>query len=233
MALQLPDITLVVIDTHAHLLAKAALERTFQQIRPAETLVYSNHPNRIVSDSAPINTATLTISPLKGFADLNNFLWGLIPYRVKTSHMLIIQYDGWVRNAEMWNSEWLTYDYIGAPWPWHDSDRRVGNGGFSLRSTRLMRFLAQNQIDFPVAHPEDDTLCHIYRTELESKHDFRWAPLSVATQFSFERESLHPTFGFHGIFNVPKVLDPTETHFWKALAPQYVKDKVEWQEISR
>ena len=52
----------------------------------------------------------------------------------KTEHALIIQHDGFVLNAGAWTDDFLKYDYIGAPWP----NRRVGNGGFSLRSKKLM-----------------------------------------------------------------------------------------------
>lgn len=50
-----------------------------------------------------------------------------------TSHMLMLQPDGYIIHPELWDDKWLEYDYIGAPWP----DGRLGCGGFSLRSKKL------------------------------------------------------------------------------------------------
>jgi hypothetical protein len=43
-------------------------------------------------------------------------LKGLYPH-VATSHVLVIQWDGYVVNADLWDDDFLRYDYIGAPWP--------------------------------------------------------------------------------------------------------------------
>lgn len=69
---------------------------------------------------------------------------------IETSHVLIVQADGFVLNPGLWNPGWLDYDYVGAPWP--ETLRvgkyviplanRVGNGGFSLRSRRLLKMTA-------------------------------------------------------------------------------------------
>src|ERR1700687_3454326 len=44
-----------------------------------------------------------------------------------------------------WREEFLGCDYIGAQWFWHDDAMRVGNGGFSLRSRKLL--LALQDLD--------------------------------------------------------------------------------------
>ena len=56
--------------------------------------------------------------------------------------MLLIQWDGYVVNPEAWDPAFLGCDYLGAKWYWHDDGMRVGNGGFSLRSRRLLDALA-------------------------------------------------------------------------------------------
>jgi hypothetical protein len=95
----------------------------------------------------------------------------------------------------------------GAPWGWHGDEFEVGNGGFSLRSCRLMQYVAEHRESFPYHHLEDEILCRRYRPELE-RAGFRWASRSVALRFSFERTGFSGNdrhFGYHGIFNWPRV----------------------------
>ena len=47
----------------------------------------------------------------------------------KTSHALMIQFDGYVLSGDRFSDNFLSYDYIGAPWP-HYQSHKVGNGGF-------------------------------------------------------------------------------------------------------
>lgn len=136
------------------------------------------------------------------------FIMKELAKHIKTSHLLIFQHDGYILNPDAWDSEWLQYDYIGAPWEWYP-DNRVGNGGFSLRSTRLMKIIAFDQNLIPVTdglntHKEEDhCICRIYRKYLEDTYDIKFAPLEVARKFSIEGyRSLNRTwtneFGFHG-----------------------------------
>lgn len=104
------------------------------------------------------------------------------------SHMLITQADGRVNNSHLWNPEWLQWDYIGAPWPLRllapeFQHRRVGNGGFSLRSVALMRRVAE--LGDGGMEEEDVRICQHLGDQLEAE-GFRFAPLEVAKRFSFE-----------------------------------------------
>ncbi len=139
-------------------------------------------------------------------------LWQEVPTRLVARHFIWIQWDSWVLDADRWTNEFLGYDYIGAPWPllpgslWdrmgYVKGRNVGNGGFSLRSTALMRH-CQN---LTLWLPEDDAICRKHRAALEAK-GFRWAPEELAARFSFEYIPAEGTFGFHGKHNFPRVLD--------------------------
>jgi hypothetical protein len=81
----------------------------------------------------------------------------IIPLQV--DNMVRDEYSNWLTTARFWNlfqgekiliyqedsmifkrnmHEFLHFDYIGAPWPLRDGRRRVGNGGFSLRSKSVM-----------------------------------------------------------------------------------------------
>jgi hypothetical protein len=77
----------------------------------------------------------------------------------------------------------------------------VGNGGFSLRSKRLLRALQDDA--FPPLHPEDRAICRTWRDQLERRYSISFAPEVMADRFAFEGTLPNqPTFGFHGGFNV-------------------------------
>jgi hypothetical protein len=112
-----------------------------------------------------------------------------------------VQWDGFVLDATQWAPQFLEYDYVGAPWPQFSDGRDVGNGGFSLRSRRLLE--ACRDPRFRAAHPEDVAICRLNRDLLEREHGIRFADRSTAERFAFERtEPDGPTFGFHGVFNM-------------------------------
>lgn len=152
---------------------------------------------------------------------------------VDTSHVLIVQHDGFILRAEAWQDSWLEYDYIGAPiqigeWT---IDRHgvpetetgslvVGNGGFSLRSKRLLELTAKlgTAGNFTLDEPEDWAQCYTEKAKLEAA-GIKFAPVPVAEAFSFEGRSLEyyqyvDAFGFHG-------LRWTDISRWLALHPQY------------
>lgn len=119
---------------------------------------------------------------------------------IETEHVLIIHPDGYILNPSAWDDEFLQYDYIGATW-WYKDNMNVGNGGFSLRSKKLLDILAK--IDIHQTHPEDDVICRQYRYYLEEEHGIRFAPEEVANRFSIEAYGVQDkryngAFGFHG-----------------------------------
>jgi hypothetical protein len=220
MRLNLPDVTLVAIDCAAHDLTRLAIEDTLREIVPAAVLLFSDRP--FVPEAGWIECHNNSV------ADRDRVLWHIVPQHVRTSHYLTVQWDGWVVDAGLWESEFLSYDYIGAPWPWHESGRRVGNGGFSLRSACLGRFLAEHQQEYPIEHPEDEALCRLHRARLE-REGFRWAPEDVAARFSLEHGDIRPTFGFHDCRNFPRLLDREAIAKRLAAANDYVRQKDEWR----
>lgn len=142
------------------------------------------------------------IQPIKTIEEYSFIVFKLLWQVVTTPFCLIVQADGFIVNPESWSNEFLEYDYIGAPWG-HRAGI-CGNGGFSLRSRRLMEELAKPY--YNEFHPEDDRICRLYGRELEQK-GFRFAPTEVAARFSWENNGfpkppINP-FGMHGI-KLPK-----------------------------
>jgi hypothetical protein len=118
---------------------------------------------------------------------------------IETDFLLIVQYDGWVLRPDAWTEEFLKYDYIGAPWSFHETFK-VGNGGFSLRSKRLMEFVSK--LDGPY-HPEDVAICRGAWNEKIHEAGMRIAPFDLAMKFSSESYPYNGQFGWHGGITPP------------------------------
>lgn len=203
--LQLPDVTLVCVDTRTPELALAAMSRCLAGIRFADALLFTDTAR---SGAPPAGIRAIDLR-IESVAEYSHFmLRGLATY-LRTSHLLVVQWDGFVLDPSAWQDEFLRYDYIGAPWHDRPPSHSVGNGGFSLRSARLLQALLDPLIQ--PSHPEDLCICEEFRQRLEQEHGLRFAPYELARQFAFER--LAPSacsFGFHGLFNFHRVLSAAE-----------------------
>jgi Protein of unknown function (DUF5672) len=149
------------------------------------------------------------IPPLDGIGDYSKYVLSDLRHVTKMPFVLLSQWDSWILSAEDWTADFLKYDYIGAVWP-HHADRRVGNGGFSLRSRRLMAAVdevtSRTRIDESTI--EDDLICRTLREELERRHACVFADEAIADKFSSERRGWESTsFGFHGLFNFGRIFD--------------------------
>lgn len=156
----------------------------------------------------PPSARWIEIEPLRTIEAYSEFMLKALAAHISSAHVLVIQWDGFVLNAEAWDDAFLDWDYIGAPWP-HVQPYSVGNGGFSLRSKRLL--LALQEAEFSVGHPEDICICVTHREALQAR-GLRFAPLEVAERFAVEHGAMTPgVFGFHGPYHLPDVLDADAT----------------------
>jgi hypothetical protein len=197
----LPNVTVAIIDTKSPMWAIQSIQRTLKLIKPARTVFLTD-----IEITVP-NVDVIKIAPIKSKKEYSEFCIKELYKYFDTTHVLVTQWDGFVLDDKAWTDEFLQYDYIGAPWVY--DERNVGNGGFSLRSKRLQTALAQdNWID--VCHPEDQSICIIYRYYLEQKYAIKFAPLEVAERFAFETlEPVCPTFGFHNMAAAPMAYRPS------------------------
>ena len=109
-------------------------------------------------------------------------------------------------SGDYFSEFFLNYDYIGAPWP-HHQDFNVGNGGFSMRSAKLIHAVQHFFLPDDLNSAEDVVICRYLRARLEDKIALKFASKSVAEKFSFEMAQVsHQTFGFHGLFNLPSIM---------------------------
>jgi len=163
----------------------------------------------VVLTDRPIEAPWRRIEALQGMADYNRFILTRLIDHVRTDFVLIFQWDGFVLDPAAWTDEFLEYDYVGAPWEAATAPpgKLVGNGGFSLRSRRLLEALRDPTLAFNPERPEDKLICRELRPVLEARHGLRFAPVELARRFSIEHGvRREPTFGFHGDFNFPAVL---------------------------
>ena len=122
------------------------------------------------------------------------------------------QWDGFVLDPDRWEDHFLDFDYIGAPWPQFHDGHDVGNGGFSLRSRKLLEACRDRR--FIAEHPEDVSIGRTNRELLENGYGIAFADRAIAARFAFERSSPGtPAFGFHGIFNMVTAIG--EDAFWE------------------
>lgn len=204
---ELPGVTLACVDTLNHALALRAIARSRRDIRFARTLFVTDRiPNDVdVEDGVDI----ARIEPLASRDDYSRFVLKSLLRHVHTPHVLLIQWDGYVVNAEAFDPAFLDCDYIGAKWYWFDDAMRVGNGGFSLRSRQLLEALQDPRIDLVEA--EDITIGRAFRPLLEREFGIRFASEAMADRFAFE--AAYPAgmpFGFHGLYNFCRVVPPAE-----------------------
>ena len=208
-ALQLPQLTLCAIDTRTPGLARQALVQSMQGVRFGEVLFFTHDPQGVLTEElAPQGIRVVHIPVITSIEAYSVFVLRQLGTHIRTSHVLLTQWDGFVRDPAAWRPEFLSYDYIGAPWPQFPPELSVGNGGFSLRSRRLLEALMGP--DIQVSHPEDVCICHQNRRVLESLYQIKFGSPDVAASFSQERDITgQPSFGFHGAFHLLHVLDAT------------------------
>ena len=151
------------------------------------------------------------VEQISSIVDYSRFLMKDLHRYIETPYVLIIQWDGYVIDPLSWSPAFLEYDYVGAKWPWHQDKLTVGNGGFSLRSKKLLDAVASSKIPFITDLPEDDQICRVHRESLEKQFGIKFADEVTADLFSYERSLPDvSTFGFHGIFNMWRYLEDSE-----------------------
>lgn len=204
--LQLPQVTLCAVSSVNVSATIRALEVSLEKVDFANCILFTDALVRV--NDHRINV--IPIVRLTSSQAYSDFVLSHVVEHIDTSHCLIAQWDGHVLDAERWRSEFLDYDYIGASWPQFLDGHDVGNGGFSLRSRRLMELCREP--GFKRLHPEDVAIGRYNRQWLEGK-GIRFAPGPIADLFSAERAGdVSASFGYHGAWHMPQVIGANA--FW-------------------
>lgn len=233
MCLQLRNVALCCIDTRFPELAEYSIHRSTQcaGIEFGEVILFTS--------SARIDFVRRFENPMRVIAipeigskiAYSQFVISELPSLVKSDYVLLTQWDSFALSAAAWRPSFLGFDYIGAAWPFLPPPYQVGNGGFSLRSRRLLE-VARQQIQ-EVNENEDLLICVRHRAELENRHGLRFADMDHARAFAFER--LAPdgrAFGFHGLFNFDRALPRAELSDYIEAMPGVLADMIEGAELA-
>jgi hypothetical protein len=214
-------VTLCAVTSVAHEATIAAMHHSLEQLGFERALFLSDSCPTLGSDAG---IEWRCIAPLTSRNDYSRFVLHELADHIESDHVLIVQWDGFVRDGQRWQDAFLDYDYIGAPWPQFCDDNAVGNGGFSLRSRKLL--MATKGL--AVSHePEDISICRTYRRELELKYGVKFAGMDMAESFSYERgTSRGVELGFHGVFNMYAELGVDHTgRLLKSLEPGLIAQR--------
>jgi hypothetical protein len=212
--LSLPNVTLLCVETRNPSLAHWVIERCMRDTQFAKVVLLTNE-DRVIERKPGIEY--VQAPDIRTTEDYSDLLLTNIRQYVEGTHVLIIQWDSFVIHPELWTNEFLNYDYIGSAWP-HHPENPVGNGGFSLRSVKLLE--AIKKPGFNKRHPEDYCICVDNKAFLEEQCDIKIAPTRIAEQFAIERTPWHDAFGFHGFFNFAHVLSDEELRDFLTLMPE-------------
>lgn len=201
----LPNVSLVAVACTKVDETIFALQKSMEGITYADAILIT-HEDR---DLSALGIRTVQIERLD-YRAYNHFVAYRLAEYITSDFALLVQNDGYVLRPHKWDPLFLNYDYIGAPWPSgvhttaDGTNVRVGNGGFTLRSKKLLSIL--NDLNLPFTDNgtgywhEDGLICVYHRKALEDA-GIAFAPVSVAARFSHEsdcRESVYFPFGFHG-----------------------------------
>jgi hypothetical protein len=201
MSLNLEKVTLVAVDTKQPYLAVKALQESSKEINFKEIILFS--------DKKPFNIDEkikfIKIKKINNLVEYSKFIANELVNFIQTDYCFTVHYDGFIINPKLWSEDFLKYDWIGAPWvkeaPFLPSNVRVGNGGVSIRSKKLMDIVAKK---YPLTDGHEDVhICCNYRNLLEQEN-LSFAPLEIASKFSLEcicddvDVNINKVFAFHG-----------------------------------
>lgn len=211
MKKELPNVTLVAVDCTDRIRdTLRALKKSFEDINFGKIVLLSNRKPYETKELPRFYTYK-HIKKIENINQYNEFMFRELFKYIDTEFALTIQDHAYVLHPEVWDDEFLNYDYIGAPWVYSNTSYitdegehvRVGNGGFSLRSKKLMELPIKTGIKLEQRqgfYNEDGNIC-VYHRDRFLAHGIKYAPVEIASKFSYENLmsenfGIKP-FGFH------------------------------------
>jgi hypothetical protein len=216
--LVLENVTLICISGVKRIRSLISLYRSSRKVHFARIIFVT--PNPRIKQLFNIDLLNSESYKLDSIDSYNHFCIYQLSKYVDSEYCLVVQYDSRVINPDCWSDNFFNYDFIGAPWPISEfayidpfgTHQRVGNGGFSLRSKKLLEVPSKLSIPWDVNQgdfyrhanlgylSEDGNIC-VHNRHLYEKAGCKFAPLEVAAIFSKElpipeNEGLR-TFGYH------------------------------------
>ena len=216
--LQLPSVTLAAVSSVKIYETIKAMEYSMRGIDFGDAVLITHKKPR----GLPKTIRYAHCEKIDNIDKFNHLMvYDLSPY-IHTDFILLVHYDGFVIHPENWDDDFLSYDYIGSPWPLPKNDYayrdgagricRVGNS-VSIRSKRLLEFPSQHHLEWvPVDdgfYNEDIFLCCHSRLAMEEE-GLAFAPFELAVRFGRE----HPLPENAGV-------EPFVFHKWRGENADY------------
>ena len=210
--LNLNTVTAVYIDGRPNSTSRLKL---FQIMKALKSKIKFNNVKYFVYDD--ISTEGLAqkikINSITTTGEYSGFVMRELPEYIDDKHIMIIHPDGFPINLHLWSDEFLKYDYLGAAWgswvgytPMHYAMGWMegGNGGFNIRSKKLMDLCKTVQIDHEIKanFQEDGFICGHLRPWLK-QNGCKFAPYEIQKLWALEtplddhHNDVNQTFGFH------------------------------------
>lgn len=211
--IKLNNVTLLGIDGAGNRpLVTKAIKLSKKDIIFGDCILLS--PNNCYNDLDDIKHIEI---PKLSYIQWNRFVIKELYKFIQTQYYLFVDIDGFVINSNLWDDQFLDYDYVGAPW--FDSignphinycidegipcENNVGNGGFTLRSKKFLEVVKDLPYDEdpPKSCPNEDAYLCLKNFQKLRSLNITFAPFELAKKFSVERFSfpnINESFGFHG-----------------------------------
>jgi hypothetical protein len=209
--INLPDVTLLAISSieipaTINALLKCCDKIDFGAVKFVSDKKPTNLPNGIIYEYCPKITNT---------HEFDVYAFEHLYKHVQTSHMLMCQWHAFILRSYLWDDDWLKTDYIGGLWPWSTNYSnaftgeiiRVGNGGFSLRSKKIMSIpftLGLKTVYDRGFSNDDGLLCSYYRKQMLDC-GIKYGSIKQSAVFSFENLTQEnygvKNFGYHRYLN--------------------------------
>lgn len=202
--LQLPNVTLVAMTSVLIQDTIKALMFSSEEIEFARVLLVSHE----LPDNLPSKISFSCCNRLSNIDEWNHDIIFELHKHIDTDFIILIHDDGFVVNPSSWRDDFLSYDYIGAPWghkhmlDFEGKVISVGNS-VSLRSRKLLEIPTRLSMPW-VRHDgnfnEDTQIC-VWNRNLFLSQGIKFADFDVAKYFSHETyfeefENIKP-FCFH------------------------------------
>lgn len=187
-AVRIPTIDLVAVACTKVPETIEVLKRCQKQMRFTRTILFTH-------EKIEVEGIDVVEIPKLDYRGYNEFVAMELWQYINSSFVLLVQNDGYITNPELWSEDFLKFDYIGAPWPPNihftkeGKEVRVGNGGFSLRSRKLLRAPTAYGLEFSdygTGFPHEDGFLCVHNRKLLEDNGIRFAPVEVAAYFSTE-----------------------------------------------
>lgn len=189
---KIPDVTLVSV-------ACTKVPETIEALKKCQSQVEFNRSLLFTHEDIKAEGIEVVKIDKLGYKEYNEFVAMKLWQYIGTDFVLLVQNDGYITDVAKWDDEFMRYDYIGAPWPIPNDDItyrtphgrliRVGNGGFSFRSRKLLRaptILGLEFSDNGTGFPHEDGFLCVHSREVLENAGIKFAPTEIAAKFSTE-----------------------------------------------